>query len=72
MNWDKMFISHLVNNQPRNSYLEVYIWTYLSVFKKWRLIFKNMWVDVDKIVSKKIDVDKIWSFISIQPQKMTI
>jgi hypothetical protein len=31
-----------------------------------------MWVDVDKIVNKKIDVDKIWSFISIQLQKMTI
>jgi hypothetical protein len=28
-----------------------------------------MWVDVDKIASKKIDVDKIWGFISIQPQK---
>jgi len=28
-----------------------------------------MWVDVDKIASKKIDVDKIWGFISIQPKK---
>jgi hypothetical protein len=28
-----------------------------------------MWVDVDKIASKKIDVDKIWGFNSIQPQK---
>jgi hypothetical protein len=28
-----------------------------------------MWVDADKIVSKKIDVDKIWGFNSIQPQQ---
>jgi hypothetical protein len=37
--------------------------------KTQRLILKNMWVDVDKIANKKLDVDKIWGFISIQPQK---